>query len=98
MVSTTPVFATKHRELLGKQHPGYVAVLGIPCAAPPVGDLRFRPPQEPIPWDGVRDGRIFGAVSLQACTDYDPAQGSERSLVSQRVQAQPTPPGKNRCR
>jgi para-nitrobenzyl esterase len=77
---STMVFATKQGQLLGKERPGYVAVLGIPYAAPPVGDLRFTPPQEPIPWDGVRDGRIFGAVSLQASTDYDPAQGSEDCL------------------
>ena len=74
------VFITKQGKLLGKEHPGYIEVLGIPYAAPPVGDLRFRPPQEPTSWDGVRDGRIFGAASLQASTEYDPAQGSEDCL------------------
>ena len=27
---------------------------GIPFAAPPVGNLRWAPPQEPAKWDGVR--------------------------------------------
>jgi para-nitrobenzyl esterase len=27
----------------------------IPYAAPPVGDLRWRPPQAALPWSGVRD-------------------------------------------
>ena len=74
------VFRTKQGELLGKEHAGYVEVLGIPYAAPPVGDLRFRPPQEPTAWDGVRDGRIFGAASLQPSTEYDRAHGSEDCL------------------
>ena len=35
--------------------------LGIPYAASPTGPLRFRPPEPPTPWDGVR-----------ACTEFGP--------------------------
>ncbi|MEM6410864.1 MAG: carboxylesterase family protein, partial [Pseudomonadota bacterium] len=38
---------------------------GIPFAAPPTGDLRWRPPQDAPSWSGVRDGRDFGAECLQ---------------------------------
>jgi para-nitrobenzyl esterase len=33
---------------------------GIPFAAPPIGDLRWKPPQPLQPWDGVRDAKEFG--------------------------------------
>jgi para-nitrobenzyl esterase len=33
---------------------------GIPYAAPPVGDLRFRAPQPPIAWNGVFKADMFG--------------------------------------
>lgn len=38
---------------------------GIPFAAPPVGDLRWKPPQPVKNWDGVRPARAFGAQCMQ---------------------------------
>lgn len=35
--------------------PSITAFYGIPYAAPPVGELRWRPPRPAAPWDGVRD-------------------------------------------
>ncbi|MDF0544296.1 carboxylesterase family protein [Sphingobium sp. H39-3-25] len=42
-----------------------VEYLGIPYAAPPVGDLRWRPPVKPAPWKGVRPATAFGPVCAQ---------------------------------
>ncbi|XP_014478522.1 PREDICTED: neuroligin-2-like isoform X2 [Dinoponera quadriceps] len=42
---------------------------GIPYAAPPVGDLRFRAPISPIPWNSVKLADTFGAVCPQNYPD-----------------------------
>lgn len=41
------------------------AYLGIPFAAPAVGDRRWRPPQKPAAWQGVRDCTRFGDDPVQ---------------------------------
>lgn len=38
---------------------------GIPFAAPPTGDLRWRPPVEVDPWPGIRNGDRFGSACIQ---------------------------------
>jgi para-nitrobenzyl esterase len=45
------------------------AYLGIPFAAPPVGKLRWRPPEPPQPWSGVRDASQFGPRCPQVSWD-----------------------------
>ena len=42
-----------------------VAFKGIPFAAPPVGELRWRPPEPVLGWDGVRDASESGAICVQ---------------------------------
>ena len=44
---------------------------GIPFAAPPVGPLRWRPPQPVRSWAGVRSADQFGArcMQRQVCSD-----------------------------
>lgn len=44
---------------------GIAAFKGIPYAAPPIGPLRWRPPQPPGPWSGVRDSSHFGNDCMQ---------------------------------
>jgi para-nitrobenzyl esterase len=41
---------------------------GIPFAAPPVGDLRWRPPVHVAPWAGVRHADVFAPACMQVGT------------------------------
>lgn len=61
------VVKTKQGSVRGKQinHGEVAAFLGIPYATPPVGDLRWRPPQPPSRWRGTRDATHFGAHCYQ---------------------------------
>ncbi|GBP50159.1 Esterase FE4 [Eumeta japonica] len=43
----------------------YYSFKGIPYAAPPVGELRFKAPQPPSPWEGVRKATQHGSVCPQ---------------------------------
>ena len=38
---------------------------GIPFAAPPVADLRWREPQPVVPWSGIRQATEFGPRCMQ---------------------------------
>src|SRR5258708_1578652 len=49
----------------GKMQGSSRAFLGIPYAAPPVGELRWKAPAQPIAWQGVRDATKFGARCMQ---------------------------------
>jgi para-nitrobenzyl esterase len=59
-VSTATVVCTQSGQLQGAVEGSYRAFRGIPFAAPPVGDLRWRPPATPASWQGVRSATAFG--------------------------------------
>jgi para-nitrobenzyl esterase len=44
---------------------GVRAFKGIPFTAPPVGSLRWKEPQPPVRWEGVRKADTFGSVCVQ---------------------------------
>jgi len=51
--------------------PGVRLFRGIPYAAPPVGDLRWRPPQAVVPWQGLKRADRFSAACMQAPTETE---------------------------
>ncbi|MCU0975365.1 MAG: carboxylesterase family protein [Steroidobacteraceae bacterium] len=68
---STPVTATTRLgALVGERADGVLRFLGIPYARPPLGDLRWRAPQPPGPWEGPWEARRFGPACPQP-----PAQG-----------------------
>jgi para-nitrobenzyl esterase len=42
-----------------------MAFRGIPYARPPIGELRWQPPQPPLPWQGVREASQPGSACTQ---------------------------------
>ena len=56
------------------------AFKGIPYAAPPVGDLRWREPQPVEKWDGVRKADAFGASCPQPFSTGAPPYTEEFAM------------------
>jgi para-nitrobenzyl esterase len=70
---------------------------GVPYAAPPVGPLRWRPPQPAKPWSGELDANAFGASCAQArppprVLPGDPAARTSEDCLTVNVWA-PAQPG-----
>ena len=57
--------AVKQGRLSGLRQAGCTAFLGIPYAAPPLGELRWRPPQPAASWLGTRPAHSYSAVAPQ---------------------------------
>lgn len=56
---------TKQGTLRGSVMNGVRSWKGVPYAEPPVGELRFRAPQSPESWEGVRDALAFSPICPQ---------------------------------
>ncbi len=54
--------------------------LGIPFAAPPVGDLRWKPPVKPAPWDGTLGANAFSSDCPQFDSIVGPPSRNEDCL------------------
>jgi Carboxylesterase type B len=63
------IIQTTSGQVKGIQLSGSYVFRGIPYAAAPVGQLRFKPPQAPPAWEGIKDCSQFGPIAHQK---YDP--------------------------
>jgi len=74
------VVKTDKGRVNGTETPTTKEYLGIPYAAPPVGDLRWRPPQPPAPWSDTRDATHFANHCPQKGSPFGTTSVSEDCL------------------
>ena len=65
MASDPDTVCTAQGAVRGFTEGDMLAFKGIPYARPPVGPLRWKPPEVADAWSGVRDGSRFGAICPQ---------------------------------
>ena len=78
--SGTDLVWTQDGAVQGKTVGTMTEFLGIPYAAPPVGELRWRAPHRVQPWQGVRDATQFGPHCAQNASPFGLASTSEDCL------------------
>jgi para-nitrobenzyl esterase len=63
--AATPVVATSNGPVFGVVSDGVQTFKGVRYGAPPVGPLRFMPPQKPTPWTEPELAQFYGAAAMQ---------------------------------
>ncbi|WP_085523712.1 carboxylesterase/lipase family protein [Tuberibacillus sp. Marseille-P3662] len=80
------IVETRYGQVKGEQIEGVYVWKGIPYASPPVGSLRFRPPEPPEAWEGIWEATEFGPAAPQTSRQImaflgdDPEHTSEDCL------------------
>ncbi|MGW6577149.1 carboxylesterase/lipase family protein [Streptomyces sp. NPDC054945] len=93
--SPRPVVTVAQGGLRGRSRDGAQEFLGVPYAAPPIGDARLRAPAPPPRWTGVRDATRQSPACLQFSPFglSDPAAVSEDCLYLDVYRPRTTRPG-----
>ena len=73
MSKTPPVVTIETGQLQGSwQENEQIAVFkGVPYAKPPVGELRWRPPQPAVSWSGIREATKSGPTAIQFAAFFE---------------------------
>ncbi|OSX62566.1 hypothetical protein POSPLADRAFT_1142177 [Postia placenta MAD-698-R-SB12] len=79
-IASEPLVTLPYGSFQGNTSRSVTSFLGMPYAQPPLGNLRFAPPQAPEAFDGVRLATSYGAACLQQTGS--PPQGLTIKLSS----------------
>ncbi|MCP4749359.1 MAG: carboxylesterase family protein [Proteobacteria bacterium] len=83
------VVETTYGKVQGSVHAdGVLGFKGIPFAEPPVGGLRWKAPQAPEPWEGIRDATRYG----DACAQPAAGEGGFRTVIMKAFGIAEAPP------
>ena len=76
---SNPVLTIEGGQVKGVETPtkGVIVYKGIPFAAPPISQLRWKEPQPVIPWKGVKTANQYGAAAMQVTWDPQSFYGRE---------------------
>ncbi len=88
---------TTHGKIRGYSRRGVIKFKGIPYAAPPVGNLRFKPPAPIEPWNSVLDTTEYSPVSIQPPSTLEfgePMPQSEAECLTLNIYTQRLDNGK----
>ncbi|NYE06964.1 para-nitrobenzyl esterase [Bacillus niacini] len=80
---TNTIVESVYGKLQGEQINGVFTWKGIPYAKPPVGSLRFRAPERPDSWKGIRNATSFSPVAPQSQREIMEFFGNDISNMSE---------------
>ncbi len=90
-LASTTLIHTESGWVRGVVQENLIAFRGIPYAAPPVGEFRWRAPQAPPRWKGVRDASRFGHVCPQINFDGEYAGAEDCLNLNVYMSTTPSP-------
>ena len=78
-----PTVSVQSGTLSGVREGGLNVFKGVPYAAPPVGEARWKPPGEPLTWSGTRQATQYGASCPQPGVRYSTIYSFELEKFSE---------------
>jgi para-nitrobenzyl esterase len=88
--SDPTIVSTQSGQVQGVIQGNLIAFRDIPYAAPPIGNLRWKPPAPPANWQGIRNAASFGNKCPQLDTNNSPI-GDEDCLTLNVYTSNPPP-------